>query len=300
MGNSAEHALKWLDALPHGKKFFMFFHGYDAHGQYGLPENYVSRFSPAGYDGAYKGTPKEQEALREKGLAEGTIQLSEADVEFWRAWYDGKIRDADERLGAFLDELEERGLMEKTIIVVVSDHGTEFYEHQRFDHGHTLYDELVHVPLIAVVPGENGGKVIPAQVTTLDVAPTILDILGIKADGQYAQQLGQRRSLVPYLDDASTPGYDIFMETDYRNFTHKRGVRTADGWKYVLSLESGAEELYDLNRDPEELDNRILNESQRAGELRTELRDHMERNLGYTVGESLPSDCVPVYEGQCQ
>lgn len=298
MGNSATHALTWLDSLPKEQKFFMFFHGYDAHGQFDIPENYTSRYAPE-YNGKYKGTEKEQEALREQGLKDGKITLSDEDVEFWRAWYDGKIRDADERLGAFLDELEKRGLLEKTIIIVVSDHGTEFYEHNRFDHGHTLYDELLNVPLIMKIPNVAGGSVIPAQVTTLDVAPTLLDILGITADGGYAEQIAKRTSLVPYLEDPTKAGYDVFSETDYRNFVHKRSVRTMDGWKYVLSLESGEEELYDLRTDPGEKNNILTEARDKATSLREKLWAHLETNLGYKPGDTLRSDCIPVYEGQC-
>ena len=72
------------------------------------------------------------------------------------------------------------GLMDKTIFVLTSDHGTEFHEHKRFDHGFSLYDELIHVPLIIKLPKQKAGKVIKDQVSSIDVMPTILDLLDVK------------------------------------------------------------------------------------------------------------------------
>ncbi len=152
MENSADHAREWLSKNK-DNKFFMFLHGYDSHGQFKVPEGYDGQFLPKGYEGIYKGTTEEQRVLREKGLADGSLNLSEQDVAFWRGWYDSKIRDADDRFARFWIEFERMGVKNKTVVVVVSDHGTEFYEHKRFDHGFSLYDELVHVPMVFVVPG---------------------------------------------------------------------------------------------------------------------------------------------------
>lgn len=137
-------AVSWLQNNS-GRKFFMFVHGYDSHGQY-QPKNFTGRFLDFDYDGKYKGTVVEQAALREAGLANGSLDVSVDDIMFWRAWYDEKISAADERFGSFISKLDSMGLMERTIIIVASDHGTEFFEHQKVDHGHTLYDELIHVP----------------------------------------------------------------------------------------------------------------------------------------------------------
>ncbi|MBS3055149.1 MAG: sulfatase [Candidatus Aenigmarchaeota archaeon] len=149
-------ALSWIKNNTN-KKFFMFVHGYDSHGQYDL-KNFTQRFVNFNYTGKFKGTVQEQAALREEGLANGFIGLTENDIKFWRAWYDEKINDADARFGTFINELKKLRLLDKTIIIVSSDHGTELYEHKRFDHGHTLYQELIHVPLIIWAPKFNGIK----------------------------------------------------------------------------------------------------------------------------------------------
>ncbi len=294
--NSEAHALAWLDSVG-DKKFFMFFHGYDLHGQFAIPQGYASRYASPEYRGPYAGTAKEEEKLREDQLA-GPLAHTDADTEFWNAWYDGKLRDADERLQGFIDELGARGLLENTVIVLLSDHGEEFFDHGGFDHGLTLYDELIHVPFLVVVPGTPGGERIASQVSTIDLAPTLFDILGMSEARKDAEQLG-RRSLVPYLKNPLTPGYDVFSETDYRDFTHKRSVRSSDGWKFIRTLETGKEELYDLGVDPGEKRNVIEVNEKKAEELRSELRIHMSETLGVNPDAPVSHGCLPVYSGEC-
>lgn len=293
--NSEAHALDWLDSLQKEQKFFMFFHGYDLHGQFDTGKTYKNRYAPVGYTGPFKGTKEEEATLREAILTPSGITLTPADVEFWNSLYDSKLRDADDRLRAFLDGMESRGLLDNTIIVVVSDHGEEFYEHKQFDHGQSLYDELVHVPLIFVVPGQPGGVVVPAQVTTMHIGATLLDILGIKDRG-----FAGSTSLLTYFTDPNAAGSDVYTETDYRDFTHKRSIRTADGWKYILTLESGSEELYNLVDDPREQKNLIADNTIRAEALRIKLRAHLTEVLKFDASAPVRTGCLPVYQGECE
>ena len=297
IGNSSDHALTWIKEHKN-ERLFVFLHGYDDHGQFDLPKDYKGRFTSENYKGPYKGTKEEQRNLREQGLAQGSVKVSPADVSFWRSWYDSKIRDQDDRLAVFLKEYDRLGLLDKTIIVVVSDHGTEFFEHKRMDHGFSLYDELVHVPLLFVVPGLTNKPVIHDQVTSLDIAPTLLELTGIKASTQFLSQL-RGTSLVPYLVSGTGTPQDVFMETDYRDYTHKRGLRTADGWKYVLTMETGKEELYNLNTDPQELNNVLLEHADLAKELKARVEKHIA-DMGANVKGPWHIGCVPVYGDQCK
>ncbi|MEK7134520.1 MAG: sulfatase [Patescibacteria group bacterium] len=295
--NSSAHALPWIEENK-DNKFFIFLHGYDDHGQFDVPEKYKGRFMPANYAGPYKGTKEEQRNLREKGLSDGKINLTPDDVAFWRGWYDSKIRDADDRLAGFLEAYGRLGIKNKTIFVVVSDHGTEFYEHKRFDHGFSLYDELVRVPLVFVVPGLSGKGIISDQVTTLDVAPTLIDITGINVTETYRSQL-RGKSLLSYLTTGKGEARDVFMETDYRNYTYKRGVRTADGWKYIMTMETGTEELYNVKSDPAETKN-VLNE---YPEISSRLNERVIRHIvetGQSPSGPWETGCVPVYGDQCK
>jgi arylsulfatase A-like enzyme len=297
MGVSIPKALEWLK--DNGKKkFFMFLHGYDIHGQ-GIPEGgFDYRFVDKGYDKRYTGSKEEQEALREEGLEKGTVALRDEDVKFWRAIYDEKIQRTDALFKKFLEEYEKMGLMDKTIFVLTSDHGTEFHEHKRFDHGFSLYDELIHVPLVIKLPKQKGGKVIKDQVSSIDVMPTILDLLEVKMPSRASKQL-RGTSLVSGLK-GKTVAKDVFFETDYRQYTYKRGIQTIDGWKLIYTLEDKKRELYNLKNDPGESLNLVEKEPRRAYELEQKVFAHF-KSIGHDLNAKqwIPG-LNPVYDSQAK
>ncbi|MEK9177446.1 MAG: sulfatase [Patescibacteria group bacterium] len=283
-------ALVWLKEHK-DERFFMFVHGYDVHGQHAPKDGFDYRYVPEGYSGPYTGSPKEQEALRERGLRDGTLVVSEADKEFWRAIYDEKINDADVEFAAFLGALEEEGVYNRTVVAVVSDHGTEFFEHGKMDHGHTLYGELLETLFAIHVPGREGRRV-PDLVSTVDLTPTILGILDVQDEARSGMR---GMDLTPSFS-GKTVAHDAYSETDYRLYTHKRSVTTPDGWKFILTRESGLKELYDLTRDPGELKN-LREEPRIAYELEQKLLIHLDQ-----VGDRGPWSlgCLPVYATQCK
>jgi choline-sulfatase len=286
---SIPEALNWLRANK-SRKFFLFLHGYDAHGQNTPSDGFDYRFVEKGYDKRYSGSEQEQETLREEGLERGKLNLRDADIQFWRAVYDEKIARADERFRQFLTEFDALGVTDKTLFVLTSDHGTEFCEHDRFDHGFTLYDELLRVPLIVRLPGQTRGRVISDRVGSIDVMPTILDLLGIPAPEQV-----QGESLLP----AMTGGH-VFAETDYREYTFKRAIVAPEGWKLIYTLETKTRELYDLTADPGEQRDRAAVEKDRADELERRLFKHFA-DLGHDLGKRRwEVGLNPVYASQGQ
>lgn len=248
-----------------------------------------------GYDYKYKGTKQEQENLREEGLKNGKVEIRPEDVDFWRAIYDEKINRLDERLDSFLTEIKNLGLMKTTIVIVTADHGTEFYEHQRFDHGFTLYDELIHIPLLIKLPDISTGVHIDWQVSSLDIMPTILDLLEIKKTMRIRNQI-KGISLIPALQGKNI-GRDVYSETDYRRYTYKRAIRTVDNWKFIFTLENKKRELYNLNNDPQEYNNLIEREPRIAYELEQELFRHI-KSMGQDVFGPWEVGCYPVYDSQ--
>jgi arylsulfatase A-like enzyme len=174
-------ALEWIDAN-RGGPFFMFAHYFDPHIPYDPPEPYDTMFYPD-----YRGTirspynPKNLSIYRRKDFVQ-MESLSDADWDRVRSIYDGEIAFTDVAVGALLEGLRERHLTENTLIVFLSDHGEEFFEHHGFEHGHTLYDELIRVPLVFSLPGVlREGERVSQQVRLVDVAPTVLDMLDIPA-----------------------------------------------------------------------------------------------------------------------
>ena len=194
-------------------------------------------------------------------------------MRFWRAVYDEKISRTDTRFQEFLAEFDKLGLSDKTLFVLTSDHGTELYEHRRLDHGFTLYDEQIHVPLIVKLPGQTTGHKIADRVGSIDLMPTILDLLDIDAHDASRQLRGT--SLVPAMRGALAQR-NCFSETDYREYTFKRSIIRPDGRKLIVTLESKSRELYDLNTDPGELHDLAASEPQLAEDLQTQLFAHFQ------------------------
>lgn len=270
---SIPKALVWLDKNK-DKKFFLFLHGYDVHGNYASADGPDYRFVKKPYNGIYTGSIEERNKLREAIYAGAGPKLTDTDIDFWKALYDEKIAQADIQLGKVLSYMRANELMKNTIIVVLSDHGTGFFEHE-FGHGNTLYGEILDVLLAIRIPGQKQGNEIDSLVSTLDVSPTILGLLGIK-DSAMAAMKGI--DLTPATKGKNV-SRDIFFETDFRSYTHKRGIRTPNGWKMILTMESLNRELYNLNNDPGEKVNLASMEPRIAGELERKIYHHlMEMN----------------------
>ncbi len=297
MSASIPKGLEWLQANK-DKKFFLFLHGYDMHGQNVPAEGFDYRFVDKGYDRRFTGSAAEQDALREEGLEKGAVSMRDEDVRFWRAIYDEKIQRTDAKFRQFTDRLAAMGLLDRTIFVLTSDHGTEFFEHQRIDHGFTLYNELIHTPLIIKLPKVKAGAVIRDQVSSIDVMPTILDLLGVNVPGNAKKQL-RGASLVPALRGGAV-AKDVFFETDYRQYTYKRGMQTRDGWKLIYTLEDKKRELYNLNDDPKETRNLVKQEARRAYEMEQKLFAHFKA-IGHDLfaRQWIPG-LNPVYDSQAK
>lgn len=263
--DSFSKATEWL-TLNKDKKFFLFLHGYDAHGSFDA--NATKTFYSTDYHGSYKGTKDEYLRLRNLTIYGMEFNMSSEDIEFWNDWYDNKVLAADKKFASFVRELESLDLLNNTIIVVTSDHGNEIYEHKGFDHGHTLYDELIHVPFIVHLPNQNGLK-IDQQVRLIDIMPTVIGLVGINLNEKVRSKM-QGTSLVPAIHGKNLK-LNAFSETDYLLLSYKRSLRTYDGWKFIYTLNSDQKELYNLNTDPKERINLINKEPKKAEELEKEL-----------------------------
>jgi choline-sulfatase len=273
-------------------KFFLFVHGYDVHGQYAPPGGFDYRYVK-NLSSNYTGSTQEQANLREEGLANGFVNITPTDVDFWRAIYDEKINRADLEFKGLVDQLKEMGVYDNSIIVVFSDHGTEFYEHKRFDHGHTLYNELVDTLLAIKLPGQKSGREIKSLVSTVDIFPTVLSILNIK--DPVSKQMRGEDLTARFANDSTSR--NVYSETDYRLYTHKRSVQTPDGWTLIYDLNTNKAELYNLNADPAEQTDLSSSHPDKLEELMRDLNQHLidVKSKGpWIIG------CLPVYNGQCQ
>lgn len=252
--------------------FFLYVQAYDVHGQYTPPDGLTKKFIPPSYRGSLTGSAEEQKSLREQGVTQGSVFLTAEDTAYLRGIYDEKMLRADERIGKFLETVRLSGIADRTIIMFVSDHGEEFNDHGRIDHGMTLYNELVHVPLIISLPHQMKQVTIADQVSTISVAPTVLSLLGVNADEGVRAQL--KGSDLATVMSGRHSADTVFFETEYRYATALRAVQTPDGWKYISHQDTRTGELYQTARDPRELNNLLDSEPAVAEKLKKLLTDH--------------------------
>ncbi len=216
-GVTVDHALAWLNAQPEqsGKPFFAWLHFYDAHQPYVPP--------PAEFQRQYPGDT-----------------------------YDAEIAYMDRQLGRFVNAVKKKSPAQNTLFVVLSDHGESLGEHGEYQHGVFLYDSTVRIAWVMAGPGIPAGVRVSQQARTIDLLPTVLDLLGGKASPAV-----QGTSLVPALTGKPVATEYSYEETMYpkfiMNWASLRGIHTAE-WMYVRAPKP---ELYDLKNDPTELHNVI-------------------------------------------
>lgn len=195
--------------------------------------------------------------------------------------YDYEIAVEDKLIGELLDHLDKTGLAANTTVVLMSDHGEAFGVHtfggeRQFFHGMTLYNEVLHVPLIFRVPGAKARKA-PEVVQLIDLAPTLTALFGIE---QPAAWVG--RSLVPALEGAALAPLPAFAEMlPSKSWNHDaRSMVSADGTRHVFHRISDARwEIYDLVNDPEERTN-VVGSDPNAKQLQQELASWEQAVIG--------------------
>jgi choline-sulfatase len=172
----AADVVEWLDSRPKDKPFFLYMHTIDPHVPYKPPKSFLDMYDPAPYAGPVDFS-KTNELLEKIKI--GSLKLNDRDKVRLEALYDGEISYHDVHFAATLRALKERDLQDETAIVVTADHGEEFWDHGSVGHGHSVYDELLRVPMIVRIPGLTEGKQrLPDSVSLVDVMPTLLDAVG--------------------------------------------------------------------------------------------------------------------------
>jgi arylsulfatase A-like enzyme len=275
--------LNWLSwQRTRGRPFFAFLNYNDAHTPYEVPDD-----SPRGF-GIRPASWRERLVLHQWNSLD-KMKIPYRDVLLANDLYDDSIAYLDRRLGALLDELERRGVLDDTLVVVTSDHGEHLGDHLLFFHGCSLYRQLVEVPLVVVSPkGVPEGLAVPEPVSLRDLPATVLDLLGL---GRGAAFPG--RSLARFWNQGgeAPPAFEpLLMETEKPTLLTNQGrepaakgpmkALIAGGMHYIRSGD-GSEELYALDSDPEELTNAAgLPDAQEAlqgfrGVLRSMLRTRL-------------------------
>jgi arylsulfatase A-like enzyme len=187
-------------------------------------------------------------------------------VETIKALYELETVDVDRNVGRFLHLLRELDLYDDAVILLTADHGEELWDHGRYEHGHTLYDELLRVPLIIKAPSISPGRV-AARVATTQAPRTVVEAAGLKAeDAHWAPSLPD--------GDAVPDGTLLIGATLY--FDRQVGI-IFDDRKYIRNLDDGSELLFDLAADPDE--RRPLTDRSSLDAARQRLDERLQRSM---------------------
>jgi len=275
----------WLSRI-RGSRFFGYIHLLEPHFPYDPPHPFDRLFGRPG--------PMPSPARRDDGwirrVNAGQYRPTAEEAADLVRLYDGNLAYADREVGWLRRTLAELGLLERTTLIVTSDHGESLLERGTIGHGGHLNEECIRVPLIVRFPGGRGpaGLRVHELVDLLDVAPTVADLFGA-LDGAAARTY-EGVSLLPVVEGA--PGKGVVLA---RTMQERPTYALNDGtWKLIHSVKSGRSELYDLADDPGEQHDLVESESLRAELMRQELyrwlRD-LHREQGSATEERLtPSE----------
>ncbi len=305
------------------KKFFLFIHGYTAHSPFDPPEKFKGIFSnPEGknitvdhkrsvrgfknsetdtYEAYYAGGIARFRNPDFKGGKPVKFILTQDDIDYLRDLYDEEVLYVDSMIGNFLTSLDKK-MLNKTIIVIFSEHGEMFAKHGRFGRAGTirgtLYDDVIHIPLIIKFP-EGPSKRINGLVQIIDIMPTIMDILDIPP-----LQKTQGRSLLSLINyDESVNDYVFaglefnigrpFPQPFYPVQSINESIRDYK-WKLIREvkfsnpninaagqIEEEALELYNLQQDPDELTNLADDYPDITKDLKEKLSQWAEWSRGF-------------------
>lgn len=163
--------------------------------------------------------------------------------------YDAEIRAADEMVGRIVKLIEKHAGLERSLIILTSDHGEEFGEHKQHEHGHSLHCEVTHIPLIMASPGFNTGTVVKRYAESIDIAPTILDAVGVKPPPQMKLA---GTSLLPYTKDNKFKLEKPFIYAEGMLYGPTEQSIIMGNHKLIFDWQTRQARIYDLSRDPRE------------------------------------------------
>ena len=278
--STVDGALNWLELFAtygtrksgEPRRFFLWVHLWDPHEPNTPPAPYDSMFGrdgvverllaerhvdlealKAGFDQVEQARmffPELVEPLK-RGEAVVVPELTREHLLRLYDLYDGDVRYTDEQIGRLLEQLDQSGLAQETIVAVIADHGQALGQHDWLEHGR-IRGEDIHVPLIVRFPGEQIAqpRVIERVVSTVDLLPTLLARLSLPTRAEFLRQASGADALAAEFERPYA--FSHRSERDRANWEPGRKFAlTLDDWKYY-HLEEGRDELYDLKSDPDE------------------------------------------------
>lgn len=250
------------------RPYFLWLHYLDPHEYH----TYVKIDMDREYDGRFR-----KEEIDWNKLRLGAYRLDARERKYIHSRYLGNIKYVDEQVGNIIKTLKELNLYDTTLIIFTSDHGEEFWEHGKLDHGHSAYEEALKVPLIFSL-----SKVLPKRarisqlVELIDIVPSILDLCDIKSAA-----IMQGKTLLPYFSNTTIKDEKFAFSENMLYTEDKKSIQN-DRYKLIYFTVSDRYEFYDLKKDPQEWRNIYSADDKIASEFRKKLSGWIQNNKEFS------------------
>jgi len=257
--------------------FFLWLHIFDPHMPYEPGERYLP-------------PREERRGLPTRFVRRQRPPPDERGRQWVRRLYEAEVRSVDDRVSRLMAALKRWGLYEQGLIIFTSDHGEEFWEHGGFEHGHTLYGELLRAPLIIKPAGRPASGRIVDPVSLTDLTPTLLELCGLPFDAETLNG----RSLAGFLRGAAPPPQARYAGALL--YGADREMLEEGGFKYIGPSAEAPEQLFELSVDPGERRSVIADRPELAGRFRQALEERRARSEalrarhGLNAPEPVPLD----------
>lgn len=224
------------------ERFFVYVQTIDPHVPYDPPDEYLRLYDPrTDYTGQVQ--PRLTADLLERAKRNPPqVTFTQSDITRLTALHDGDITYHDHWMGEFISRLETLGVADDTLFVITADHGEEFQDHGSWGHGHSVYQELLNVPLLFYRPGRvPEGRRIDRTVSTMFIPQTVVEAAGVQG-----MTRAEGRSLMPDIRGAVPQGYQVA----FSDMLDDRRVIRAGRWKMIMNGTNT--KMFDLQEDPHE------------------------------------------------
>ena len=242
--------------------FFLWWLLYDPHTPYAPPKEFRDRISSPQPGQIY---------FHDERVRTGERMVPPEQRVWIQELYQAEIRFVDRAVGDFLQKMRSLGIYDDSLIIFTSDHGEEFWEHEKWGHGHSVYDELLRVPLLIKLPGSAVTGTIESTVPTQALLPTILDLCGIP----YDPQPGWLPSLAPLCRRDADDRYPEPIVSSNALYWEEQAAVFLEGRKLIWRRHSDREEFYDCRVDPLEQVSILAQNREQARDL----KDILQRRL---------------------
>jgi arylsulfatase A-like enzyme len=291
-------AQRWLESFGDKEPFFLYVHLLDVHSPYNAADSTYElvRSSPSVRsdetlsDEEWTRIPPSIMRAAWARDASGAPRPETRRVDTWRGRYAAEVRDLDDRLGPFLGYLESKGYLDRAYLVFTSDHGEALHDHEQWDHGYSLFEDQIHVPLLIRPPGGlPATKEIPNVVGLVDLLPTLLAWSGEAPEDVEGRDLG------PLLSGAGPGGSEVVFSGGVRVNPLLYAVTTGP-YKLLVDQANQRHALFDVVQDPAEDRNLAERSDEVVSELWAYLDEFLKTARARPLFEAVTPEVSPDHE----